>query len=92
MTRYYAPDRRKPGCPLYLRFGVNWTDASGKRRTKSFQAGRLENVSAAEEIHAANTAEAFRSEWEFCQLTGKAFDEFRYRDWRQKRLYPFEPD
>lgn len=92
VTRYVSADRRRPGQLVYLRFGVNWIDANGKRRTKSFQVGRVEDRTDAEELHAANTAEAFRAEWEFCQLSGHDFDERKYRNWRETRLYPFEVD
>lgn len=89
VTCYTHVDKRKAGHPEYLRFGVNWTDATGKRRTKSFQAGPLETLTPADKLHAANTANAFRTEWEHCQSTGTLFDPARYADWRQQRLYPF---
>lgn len=92
VTRYVSADARKPGKPLYLRFGVNWVDATGKPRTKSFQVGRVEDISDADETHAANTAEAFRAEWEFCRRTGRQFDDTKFRNWREARLYPFEGD
>lgn len=91
ITRYTSADARKPGRPVYLRFGVNWIDDSEKRRTKSFQVGRVGEIDWVTELHAANTAEAFRTHWEFCRLNGFPFDETFYDGWRDARRYPFSP-
>lgn len=91
ITRYITADARKAGRPEYLRFGVNWVDSAERRRTKSFQVGRVGEIEWELELHAANTAEAFRTEWEFCQATGRPFDDEKYREWRERRLYPFLP-
>lgn len=92
VTRYVSKDYRKPGHPEYLRFGVNWTDSEGRRRITSFQVGRLGVVSEADERHAANTAEAFRAEWEFCTKNGFPFEAFIYKKWKDEILYPFSPE
>ena len=92
VTRYVSADARKNGRPEYLRFGVNWIDEDGKRRTKSFQVGRLGEFDWQIELHAANTAEAFRTEWEYRRAKGRPFDESRYAAWRGTRLYPFDPE
>lgn len=92
ITRYVSADNRRTGRPLYLRFGVNWIDHEEKRRTKSFQVGRVGEFDWAFELHAANTAEAFRTEWEFCRASGLLFDDARYRAWRDTTLYPFYPE
>lgn len=91
VTRYVSADKRKSGRPLYLRFGVNWIDGNGKRRTKSFQVGRVGDFEWMFEVHAANTAEAFRTEWEYCQAKSLPFDDSRYLAWREHKCYPFEP-
>lgn len=89
VSRYIGIDRRKLGSPGYLRFAVNWTDASGKSRVTSFQVGRVGKFKWEDELHAACTAEAFRTNWEFCQSSGEKFDADFYQDWKDVCRYPF---
>lgn len=88
ITRYVKRDHRRTGSPEYLVFGVNWTDSEGYPRVKQFQAGRIGVLSWKDELHAAQTALAFRTEWEFCRDHKVPFDPERYRDWTVP-LYPF---
>lgn len=90
ITRYIKRDYRRVGTPEYLVFGVNWTDSEGARVTQ-FQAGRLGAMDWKDELHAALTAEAFRTEWEFCRASNLSFASERYRQWSEFVLYPFEP-
>ncbi len=89
ITRYLRIDRRKMGQPRYLTFGVNWVDHDGLRKTKSFQVGKIEDISWQDEVHAANTAEAFRMEFEFCCESHKTFNPEKYDGWRNRKTYPF---
>lgn len=89
ITRYFRGDLRKQGNPKYLTFGVNWVGSDGKKRTKSFQVGRLGEFTWQDEVRAANTAEAFRSEFEYCQAIGLSFDFKRYAKWKTEMCYPF---
>ncbi|AXK38524.1 hypothetical protein [Crenobacter cavernae] len=73
VSRHFRVDNRRHGRPLYLVFGVNWTDADGKKRMATFQAARADEVSWEQELHAANTADAFRSEYEWCRRHGLPF-------------------
>ena len=91
VTRYFRTDARKQGKPLYLTFGVNWIDHTGRRRTKSFQVGRDTEISWQDELHAANTAEAFRLEFEYCLKSGVVFNPDKYKLWRKHPCYPFIP-
>lgn len=91
ITRYEKKDRRRVGCPVYLVYGVNWTDAEGNKRVKQFQVGRIGAFEWHQELHASLTAEAFRTEWEFCRSTGQAFEADRYTRWTEVELYPFLP-
>lgn len=91
VVRTVSPDRRRDCNVHYVRYSVSWVDATGKARAKTFQVGRARDVTRAEEVHASLTAEAFRSEWEFCQRTGERFDPSVYDSWRKDRLYPFDP-
>jgi len=76
----------------YLRFSVGWTDRFGKHHLKTFSVGNVKTITPEDERHAAETAEAFRAEWEFCRAVGRVFDPLRYHDWKTRRLYPFQPD
>jgi len=91
ITRYLKTDRRRPGCPVYLVYGVNWTDSDGSKRVKQFQVGRIGTFEWHQELHASLTAEAFRTEWEFCRNTGQVFEPDRYAGWTEVELYPFLP-
>lgn len=90
ITRYIKRDHRRVGTPEYLVYGVNWTDDEGNPRVKQFQVGRIGCMDWKDELHAAMTAEAFRTEWEFCRQYNLPFDSERYRSWDQP-LYPFDP-
>jgi len=91
ITRYAKIDRRRPGCPVYLVYGVNWTDSEGRGHVKQFQAGRIGTFEWRQELHTSLTAEAFRTEWEFCKSTGLVFEPERYTVWMENELYPFMP-
>lgn len=91
ISRFMKTDHRRLGCPVYLVYGVNWTDSDGTPRVKQFQVGRAGTFEWDHELHAALTAEAFRTEWEFSISTGQAFESERYHDWAEAVLYPFLP-
>ncbi|CAI9912178.1 AP2/ERF domain-containing protein (plasmid) [Pseudomonas aeruginosa] len=91
ITRYAKVDRRRLGSPVYLVYGVNWTDSDGGKRVKQFQVGRIGTFEWHQELHASLTAEAFRTEWEFCRSTGQVFEPDRYDGWSEEDLYPFLP-
>lgn len=82
VTLYLSVDRRRLDEPAYWTFGVNWTDESGKHRSRQFQVGRCELVTAADIRFARKVANAFRSEWEDCVLKGRAFKPERYKNWK----------
>ncbi|WGK63452.1 hypothetical protein QAO71_16915 (plasmid) [Halopseudomonas sp. SMJS2] len=91
ITRYLKKDRRRSGSPVYLVYGINWTDSDGSARVKQFQVGRIGTFEWHQELHASLTAEAFRTEWEFCRSTGQVFEPDRYHGWTEVELYPFLP-
>lgn len=72
-------------------YGVNWTERDGGKRVKQFQVGRIGTFEWHQELHASLTAEAFRTEWEFCRSTGQVFEPDRYDGWSETELYPFLP-
>lgn len=92
ITRYVTSDKRRIGEPLYLRYGVSFVDETGRKRVKSFQVGRFSDVTWQEDMHASNTAIAFREHWEFCVDHGLVFDPDHYAGWKEKDMYPFDPD
>lgn len=91
ITRYVKVDRRKVGAPSYLVFGVNWLDETGKARVTTFQVGKVGAFTWEDELHAACTAEAFRTQWEFSRTSGQAFDHEQYEGWKTRVCYPFSP-
>lgn len=91
ITRYIGVDRRKVGSPGYLRFAVNWVDGTGKPMVTSFQVGKVGSFTWEVELHGACTAEAFRTQWEYCQAMGHSFDPSRYEGWKTNNYYPFDP-
>lgn len=91
ISRYIGIDRRRGGSPGYLRFAVNWLDVSAKSRIKTFQAGKVGSISWEDELHAACTAEAFRTHWEYCRAKRLPFDPGRYENWSTEFCYPFNP-
>lgn len=91
ITRYIGVDGRKVGAPGYLRFAVNWLDETGTPRIKSFQVGKVGSFSWTDELHAACTAESFRTHWEYCRSMNVQFDTSCYQNWKEKPCYPFDP-
>ncbi len=91
ITRYIHEDRRRAGNPKYVIFGVNYLGEQRQPRVKSFQAGRLDTISWAQEMHAALTAEAFRAEWEWCVDNNRPFDPTKYDGWANQDFTSFTP-
>lgn len=92
LSRHLVTDHRRENSPKYLRFGVNWVDEDGSPRVKQFQAGIASEVTWEVELHAALTAEAFRTHWEYARVKGLEFDPTPYAGWKTTELYPFTPD
>lgn len=92
ITRYITKDKRRIGNPSYLVYGVNYTDKNGQSKVKSFQVGKLDTFNHSDELHAAMTAEAFRSEWEWCKDHKKEFNDQKYKGWKKDTKYPFTPE
>ncbi len=82
-------DNRRAGKPKYLCYGVNFVDSDKRPSVKTFQVGRADAVTWQQELHASLTAEAFRSEWEWCVDNGVQFDPAKYADWTTCDRYPF---
>lgn len=92
ITRYLRLDNRRVGTPSYVTYGVNFVGDDGFARVKTFQAGRVDDISWEKEHHAAQTAETFRSHWEFCRDNNLPFREEFYEGWSDTALYPFSQD
>lgn len=73
-------DRRRD-C-IYLRFDVIWHESSGKQRSRSFSAGRLDVADQAMADCAYHAAEDFRKAYEAACRQGSPFDPPGWRDWR----------
>lgn len=91
VTRYVTSDSRRVGNPLYLRYAVSYVDETRRPRVKSFQVGRLADVTWQDELHASKTAIACREHWEFCVDHGLKFEPDLYEGWQKRKLYPFDP-
>ena len=74
VTRYVTTDRRSGTPRQYLRFGVSYLDENGQNRIKAFQAGSLQQLTPDDIFHTAQTAYAFREEWEYSFLRGLPFN------------------
>jgi len=70
----------------YVVYSAHWR-THGKPRTKSFQVGRIEEVTADEEFHAFRTAVRFRNEYKICVEESLSFDPIFYKNWKNERLY-----
>lgn len=70
----------------YVVYSVHWR-THGKPRTKSFQVGRIEEITADDEFHAFRTAVRFRNEYKLCVEEGLLFDPIFYKNWKNVRLY-----
>jgi len=74
----------------YLGYGVCWTDHTGKRRNKIFQAGNIKNYNEKLDQNAFATAKRFRADWEAHADadTLREFDPAAYKNWRDQYLEP----
>lgn len=73
----------------YLRYVVSWVDRNGIKRSRTFTAGSVDQISTESDERALETAKAFRKEWEFCSRFGLRFDHDKYGCWKIEALYPF---
>ena len=92
VSRVHKTYKDRDGNPSVLRFQVNYVSPLGKPRIKTFEVGRLDTFGLAEELHAANTAIAFREHWEYCIENALPFETNKYLGWKSKILYPFDPN
>jgi len=72
----------------YLVYSAYWKQ-DGKMRHKTFQVGKVDEITADQELHAFRTAIQFRKEYEWCLNTLREFDWQRYKIWRTRRLYEY---
>jgi len=86
VSRTVQHDRRRNSDTLV--YSCHWLK-NGKRQTKTFRVGLLENVTADDEFHAFRTAVQFRKEYEFFQDVGKGnlFAPERYKPWKNQIFY-----
>lgn len=70
-----------------LRYQVTWTKENGQQAARTFQVGRVDQISADEELHAYRTAVAFRKKYELARSLGIHFDPKEFTNWRNERLY-----
>lgn len=89
VTSVVSYDKRRD-C-TYRTFKAYYKDLFGKPRTRSFYVGCVDQISNEQIRHAEQTANAFRDEYEWCWENDRVFVPTRYRDWKQRRLYPFKP-
>jgi len=70
-----------------LRYQVTWTKEDGKQAARTFQVGRVGEISADEELHAYRTAVAFRKKYELARSLGQRFDPAEFVNWKLEKLY-----
>lgn len=84
VTKTIAFDRRRD--MRYLVYQVHWKQ-KGEVKNRKFQVGKVDKVTADQELHAYRTALHFRKAYELCVLQDLDFDAEWYRDWKKYRLY-----
>ncbi|MBV1881619.1 MAG: hypothetical protein KUG82_08300 [Pseudomonadales bacterium] len=70
-----------------LRYQVSYRTIDGRQSVRTFQVGRIEDVSADQDLHAFRTALLFRKEYELARSIGETFDNNRFGQWKMERLY-----
>lgn len=70
-----------------LRYQVSYLNQERKPTVRTFQVGRIESVTADDDLHAFRTAVMFRKEYEFARAVEADFHPERFKDWKQERLY-----
>lgn len=70
-----------------LRYQVAYRTKEGRANVRTFQVGRVEEVTAELDLHAFRTAVVFRKEYELARSLGEDFDASRFRNWKNERLY-----
>ena len=83
MKRIHYDKRRDTKSLVYQ---VHWID-DGKVKNKKFQVGRIETVTADQDLHTFRTAMHFRKEYELCKSYNTKFDAARYAMWKTERIY-----
>ena len=84
ITKRIHHDKRRNTKSLV--YQVHWID-NGKIKNKKFQVGRIETVTADQDLHTFRTAMHFRKEYELCRSYNKKFDATRYANWKNERIY-----
>lgn len=70
-----------------LRYQVSYKTKDDRQTVRTFQVGRLEEITADMDLHAFRTAVCFRKEYELARSLGEDFDAERFRNWKKERLY-----
>ncbi len=84
VTKSIHYDKRRDTKSLV--YQVHWID-EGKIKNKKFQVGRVETVTADQDLHTFRTALHFRREYELCKSYNTKFDAARYAAWKTERIY-----
>ncbi len=87
VSRSIKYDHRKD--KSYLCYSVFWVD-NCKSRSKTFQAGNVDKVTADDDLHAFRTAKLFRSCYEFSIDNDLEFYNDKFLGWKETRLYDNE--
>ena len=70
-----------------LRYQVSYRTKDNRQSVRTFQVGRLEEITADDDLHAFRTAVLFRKEYELARSLDEDFDPERFRNWKKERLY-----
>lgn len=87
VSRTVALNPANPSYEGSLRFLVNWNDATGKPRIKTFVAGPVAKMTSDREAHAHKSALAFRTAYEKSRQMGVPFNPDPFKHWRASRVY-----
>ena len=70
-----------------LRYQVSYTTSNRRPSVRTFQVGRMEKITADDDLHAFRTAVLFRKEYELARSLDEPFQADRFRNWKKERLY-----
>lgn len=70
-----------------LRYQVSYRTEGSRHTVRTFQVGRVEDISGDMDLHAFRTAVYFRKEYELARSLDEDFDASRFRNWKKERLY-----
>lgn len=70
-----------------LRYQVSYRTKNSRQSVRTFQVGHTKSLTTEDDMHALNTAIAFRKEYELARSLDEEFNAERYSNWKNEKLY-----